>query len=408
MRSTRWAALLLTISCGTTFALADDLTTNDGKKLTGKLVSVNGEGVSFTTAEATVTVPGRNIVGITLSDKFEPIPATVTTHSEIELTDGSVIRVAKFTIKGKKFETTLWPGAKVAAPTLDLPMSAVFTAMKKAEDAKGRAEWRKLVANRGKRDMYVIRQGQGLTFIQGTILGGTDDGKLEFEKEDKSTDKLLQSRSAGYVFHQAQPAAVPQTICRVLDVFGNTLNAASIKIATDGVTVTTVAGASIKYPSLAAIAKLDYSQGNVAYLSDLNPEVEMPDLPPAEKRLSPITPFLRDKSLSNEMIRLENATFPKGICIAPDTVLSFNLDGNYTQFKATVGIDENGLNATSAAKLIIEADGQVLFSETLKRKDKAKGLVLVVKGVKQLKVIVEADTPVNGNYVIMADARVQK
>ena len=52
--------------------------------------------------------------------------------------------------------------------------------------------------------------------------------------------------------------------------------------------------------------------------------------------------------------------------------------------------------------------GQVLFTGTLIRKDKPKGLVLPVKGVKQLKLIVEADTPFNGNYVTLADARVQK
>ena len=91
-----------------------------------------------------------------------------------------------------------------------------------------------------------------------------------------------------------------------------------------------------------------------------------------------------------------------------DTALTFNLGGDYTQFKATVGIDENGANATSAAKLTVEGDGQVLFTGTLIRKDKPKGLVLPVKGVKQLKLIVEADTPFNGNYVTLADAGVQK
>ena len=70
--------------------------------------------------------------------------------------------------------------------------------------------------------------------------------------------------------------------------------------------------------------------------------------------------------------------------------------------------DENGANATSAARVTVEADGQVLFSELVKRKDKPKGLVLAVKGVKQLRIIVEADTPLNGNYVTLADARVQK
>ncbi len=94
--------------------------------------------------------------------------------------------------------------------------------------------------------------------------------------------------------------------------------------------------------------------------------------------------------------------------MAPDTVLTYTLNGDYAQLRATVGIDANGSNATSAAKVTIEGDGQVLFSQAMTRKDKAKGLVLSVKGVKQLKIIVEADTPLNGNFVALAEASVAK
>jgi hypothetical protein len=412
MRSTRRATLaagLFALALCGTGTRADDLTTTAGKKITGKLVAVTAEGVVFSTGDAKVTVPGRDIVLVDLGGKVEPPPAGAT-YSEIELTDGSSFRVAKFAIKGKKFETEVLAGPKgVPEPTVELPMGAVFSAMRKAEDAKGRAEWKKLLAGRGKRDLYVIRQAEGLTYIEGTVLEGLDDGKrVKFEKEGGGTDELLQSRSAGFVFNQPQPASVPPTVCRVQDVFGNSLNAAKVDVTPSGVTVTTVSGASVKYASAAGIARLDYAQGNVAYLSDLDPLVDTPELPPEEMRLNPTAAVLKDKSLSNEPIKLDNVLYPKGLCLAPDTAVTFNLDGGYTQFKATVGVDENGFNATSAAKVTVEADGQVLFTGTVTRKDKPKGLVLAVKGVKQLRVIVEADTPVNGNYVILADARVQK
>ena len=193
-----------------------------------------------------------------------------------------------------------------------------------------------------------------------------------------------------------------------MDVYGNTLNAAAIAISPEGVVVTTVAGATAKYASTATLARLDYASGNVAYLSDMNPKVETPEVSPEERKLNPTAPYLQDRSLSNDTLKLDNVPYPKGLCVAPDTVLTFNLGGDYTQLKATVGIDENGANATSAAKLTIEADGQVLFSDTLRRKDKPKGVTLAVKGVKALRVIVEADTPLNGNYVTFAEARVQK
>jgi hypothetical protein len=290
-------------------------------------------------------------------------------------------------------------------------MRAVFSVMKKADDPVHRAAWKKAIATRGKYDLYVIQKPNGLDYVQGTILEGFQDGdtsRLRIEGPDGKKDTLLQSRAVGLVFYQPQAAKVAPTLCQVVDVFGNKLNAAVIAVSPEGVTVTTVAGATVKYTTVSALAKLDYDLGNVAYLSDLQPQVDVPDVPPEEKNLNPTIPFLKDRSLSNDGIKLDNKPFPKGLVVAPDTALTFNINGGYSQFKATVGIDENGANATSAAKVIIEADGQVLFNKTLRRKDPGEGVTLSVKGVNQLRLIVEADTPFNGNYVTLAEARVQK
>jgi len=414
MRFTRRAATLFLATLALVLfvpgAPGDDVTTTAGKKINGKLVGVDAQGITFSTPEAKVPIAGRDIVLVDFGNKPVPPPKDAT-YSEIELTDGSTITVAKFALKGKKFEVELLPGPSgVSVPVFELPMSSVFSAMKKADDPKRRDAWKKLLAGRGKRDLYVTQEETGLSYQQGTIHEGSADGKsVSFESDvgGKPGDRL-QSRAAGFVFYQPQLAVIPPTVCRAVDVYGNVLNATAIALAPEGVLVTTVAGATVKYPSTSALVRLDYAHGNVAYLSDMNPQVDVPAVPPEEQKLNPAAAYLQDRSLSNDSIKLDNVVFPKGLCVAPDTVLTFNLNGDYSQLKATVGIDENGANATSAAKLTIEADGQVLFSETLRRKDKGKGVVLSVKGVKQLRLIVEADTPFNGNYVTLAEARVQK
>ncbi|MFM8271096.1 MAG: NPCBM/NEW2 domain-containing protein [Gemmata sp.] len=393
-------------------AAADDVTTSGGKKLNGKLVAVDAQGVTFSSGDSKLQISARDIVVVDLGNKVAAPPKEASL-SEIELTDGSTFRCTKFVLKGKQFEADLTPGpAGVDLPKVEMPMSAVFSVMKKADDLKVREAWKKMLATRGKRDLYVIATETGFTFRQGTILAGGADEKarpvVNFESDTGAKDELQLSRAAGLVFYQPQPASIPVTLCKVTDVYGNALTATSISLTMEGVTVVTVAGATVWYPSAAALVRLDYALGNVAYLSDLDPQLEVPEVPAEEKRLNPTVPYLKDRSLANEQIKLDNLTFPKGVCIAPDTVATFNLNSEYTQFKATVGIDENGANATSAARVTVEADGQVLFSELVKRKDKPKGLVLAVKGVKQLRIIVEADTPLNGNYVTLADARVQK
>lgn len=409
MRRTR-RLLLLALALGA-LALApvaaDDVTTTAGKKLNGKLIAVDAKGVSLRLESALVDIPARDIVVVDLGNRVRPLPKE--TFTEIELADGSILRGAKFGVKGKTVVLEPLPGG--GGPTAELPASAVFSVMKKAEDAKAREDWKKMLTTRGKRDLYVIAQETGFTYIQGTIKGGSDDGtEITLEKEADGKDETLRlSRCAGLVFYQPPPMALTPTLCRVADVYGNVLIAAAVRLSPEGgVSVTTVSGATVKYTGTAELARLDYALGNVAYLSDMDPQVDAPEVPVEERRLTPVAPLLRDRALSNEPLKLDGVQFPKGLCVAPDTGLTYNLKGDYSQFKATVGIDENGANATSAAKVTIEADGQVLFSEKVTRKDKGKGVVLSVKGAKQLRIIVEADTPLNGNYVTFADARVQK
>ncbi len=411
MPATRCGLLALTFGLVAAVASADDLTTNGGKKLSGKLVSIDAQGASFTTGETRVTVAGKDIVLIDLGHKVA-VPAKDVKYNEIELTDGSTFRAGKFSIKGRKVETELATIPEgVPAPTFELPLGSVFSIMRGAEEPKNHDAWKKILGSRGKRDMYVTREVDGLNFVQGTISGGNEEGtKLNFEEESGTKrELLLRSATGGLVFSQPAPAQVPTTICKVLDVFGNSLVAQAVAVTPEGATVTTVSGVVVKYSSPNAIAKFDYAQGNVAYLSDLGPQVDAPAVPPGEMRLNPIAPFYRDMGPGGDPIKLGNEVFAKGIVVSADVWLTFNLvGGDYRDFKALLGVPETSPDANIEVKVTIEVDGQVKFSETIKRKDKPKPIGLDVKGAKQLRVLVEADLPVNGNRVVLADARVQK
>jgi hypothetical protein len=410
----RCALLALTFGLLATVGNADDLTTNGGKKLSGKLVAIDTQGVTFTTGESRVTVSGKDLVLVDLGNKIAPVTKE-TKVNEIELTDGSTFRVGPYSVKGRKIETKLATvPTGIPEPTFELSLNTVFSVMRGAEEPKNREAWKKMLGSRGKRDIYVERTPTGFNLIQGTILSGIDDGKkfdFELESGKKADPPLIQSRATGGLVFSPPPAAqVPQTLCKVLDVFGNELVAQSVEVNTEGVTVTTVSGVVVKYTTTTGIAKFDYAQGNVAYLSDLEPKVEAPELPPEEKalRLNVATPFLRDKGVSGEQLRFGNDVFAKGLVIAPETILTYNLGGDYREFKAVVGMPETSPDANLEARVTIEADGNRVFFDTIKRKDKPKPVGLDMKGVKQLRVIVESDLPVNGNRIILADARVQK
>ncbi len=412
MSFNRWTLASLIIALSISVVAADDLTTAGGKKLTGKLISIDASGATFLAGETKATIQGKEIVVIDLGRKVEPLPKDARL-TEIELTDGSTIRAAKFQIKGRKVITELLTVPNgVTPPVLEIPIESVFSIMRNAEEPKSREAWRKVLGTRGKRDLYVVREPEGLNFIQGTILSGTDAGnELNFEKEDGTKQTLLlRAATGGLVFSQPTPAQVPPTLCKVIDVFGNSFVAQSVKLGSEGATVTTVSGLAVQYTDPQSLAKFDYAQGNVAYLSDLDPQADAPEPPPEEKglRLNVISPYTRDRGLSGEPLKLGTDTFAKGLMVGPDTVLTFPITGDYREFKAIVGLPEQSPDASLEAKLTLEADGRIVFSEILRRKDKPRPIVLDIKGVRQLRVIVDADIPLNGNRVILADARIQK
>lgn len=405
-----WVVAVLFLSVAT----AADLTTLDGKKLSGTLVAVDRDRVVLQVGDAQVQVPVNTIHAIDLARSPASIPAGIRYH-EIELTDGSTLKVSRFSIKERRVECELLPGPQGASPPrYELTLDVVFSVMRNADDAAVRAAWKKMLASRGRRDLYVIREGETLNFLQGTIHGGNAEGtRLDFERSDGQRTSLLLSRATGgLVFAHAPMGVVPPTLCRVMDVFGNTLVAQTVVLTPDqGAQITTVAGVRFHYPSRAALVRLDFSLGNVAYLSDLPLQVNAPELPAEEKglRLHLYQPVLKDRGLTGEALKVAGLSpFAKGLLVAPDVVVTIDLGGEYRELQAVAGLPEAVLDGQLAVRLVIEGDGRPLFQDTLRRKDPPRTLTLDVKGVRQLRLIVEGDFAVNGNRLVLGDARVVK
>ncbi len=325
-----------------------------------------------------------------------------------------MVRVAKLAVKGKKVEPGWLPGPDgVAAPTVDLSLGSVFSVMRDAHDPKARAEWKKLLAGRGKRDLFVVRQSEGLNPLPGTLVEGNEAGdRVTFEREDGQRSTLPLARATGgLVFNQPPRGEIAPTVCKVLDVFGNVWYARAVEVAGSGLKVTTVSGATVEYPSLAGVSKLDFSQGNVAYLSDLEAVAAYPppekDGPLGEQYPFAVT-YQKDRPIGGTEIVLGGKKFARGVSIPPDTTLTYTLNGDYREFKATAGILDGVKPDDGALRLRVEADGRVIFNESVGKKAEPKEITLNVKDVKELKIAVERESLFSGNQVNLADARVQK
>lgn len=385
-------------------ATAADLSTLTGKKHKGDVTGLADGVLTIRTETGPVGVAVKDVFVVDFGRKAEQ-PAKDAKYDELELVDGSVLRLAGFGIKLKAIDPTFLKGSG-PTPKVAIPMDAAFHVFRNADDAKARLNWRKLLAGRGKRDLFVVRNGDDLSPVPGTVLGGNEAGDgIEFEKEagaEKVSYKLSRA-TGGLVFNQPPRGEIPPTLCKVYDLFGNVLVARDVKVTKDGFKVTTVAGATFDYAP-AALEKLDFSQGNISYLSDMEAAVTAPPQVPGE----PFFTYLRDKNQDGAPLKLDGVSYAKGLWIYPDTSLAFKLNGDYRELKMVVGIDESVPVANSTVRLVIQSDGKELYSAKVSRKDAAKPLNLDVKGVKELRISLERDGLYLGNQINLAEARVQK
>jgi hypothetical protein len=253
----------------------------------------------------------------------------------------------------------------------------------------------------------VVRSEGKLDALEGTAGQGSAAGdavEFSLSSGEKVTTKL--SRAQGFVFVRKPDAAAQPPLCRVRDTWGTDLSARSIRLDGPAVIIETVAGASVTYPAVKQLCRLDFSKGKLTYLSDLEPvekdESSTEDL---------VFPFRRDRNLFGAMLRLKGVTYARGLALHSRSVLTYDIGGDYREFRAMVGVDDAVRTESGApvrAQVIIEADGRELFKSEIRTGDEPKALALDVKGVRRLRLTVASPGLDLGNQVDFCDARVSK
>ena len=119
-----------------------------------------------------------------------------------------------------------------------------------------------------------------------------------------------------------------------------------------------------------------------------------------------------DKNLDDGPIRLDNVSYAKGLAIHSWTELIFELDGEYREFKAIIGVDDlvNGSEGPTLVQIEDAATGKALHKTLeISRKTKPVDVTVNVQNVKSLRIRVTSPELLDlGHHVDLAEARVTK
>jgi hypothetical protein len=402
-------------------ATAAELATLDGRKMTGEIVAITGNELTFKAGatEEKFLVTTLHSVNTGVSAKAPPTGKHVT----VELTDGSLFRCSDVVIKGTMLEMKLLGMSPRTLPVLmrDAEGSgAVYAVNREAGDAKLEQDFRTELGRRKAYDVWVKKdttrtddgkEVERLDGIAGTFgEGDAAAGTVKFTVGGGKEGDLRMTQVAGLILNQKPPkAAPPPAICKVIDADGNEYVAAVVARTDKGYALTTVSGMKADLES-GQVSKFDFAAGSVKYLSDVDPVA-------VEESGSDPEHYQRDKNLDRQPIRLvadptgnkAAETYPKGLTLKAKTVLTYELKGQYKSFRALAGV-EASVETQSQVRLTIDDGTQVLYKGVIKRGDKPVDLNLSVQNVDRLKITVETDGQGLdlGNQLTLANARVLK
>ena len=394
-------ALLLCTSAG----WAAELKTLKQETFTGDLAGISAKEVVLNTANGKVTTPIDQVLTLTFGQQTGSLPDLP--WVDAELTDGTQLHCAKFSVVKNEVTVTL-----LAGQTVKFPLAALSQMLANAHLEKNRKEWADILDKTSRSRDVLAKVKDGVpSAIEGLIGEANDTGEtIHFTAPSGKEGDFPLSSIYGMIFsRKPDPSAAPVQ-CRLFDTHHNVVMVSAAETTPTGFTVTTPAGAKIDYAP-ALVVKMDYSKGKRDYLSDMTPTKTDERCNGAADAVH----YRRDLNLDDKPLHVNNTAYEKGLALHAHTELEYDLKGEYREFRAVVGLDDDVKGVGRPVVVKVEADGQTLAEVTLQRgsKDKAGPVPLVrnVKDVKKLKIIVTHDPGEFldlGLHVDLADAYVSK
>ncbi len=166
---------------------------------------------------------------------------------------------------------------------------------------------------------------------------------------------------------------------------GSQITATDVALGNDDrLTAKAVFGAALDLP-ISAIVSIRCLGGRAVYVSDLQPASYE-----HQPYLAGKWELKRDLNVLGESLRLDGQEYPKGLGMHSRSVVSYDLNGEFQTFRATVGVDDAAQTGGSVV-FAVEVDGKQVFqSEPQTARQPALNLPPIsVAGAKRLTLRVE-------------------
>ncbi|MCA9122813.1 MAG: NPCBM/NEW2 domain-containing protein [Planctomycetaceae bacterium] len=391
----------------------------DGQTQSGRLVSLSADQVVVETASGPQTLVTRELFAIRFPEALSDEDLVPIEHPVwVEFIDGSKVQAMGFSVDAGRATVQLNEGDSLLAATRTLRVVRFF---KPTSDLS--EQWDNIVSgDEIAGDVLVIRKSRtiedadgieqesvGLDSLEG-ILHEINDQYVAFEF-DGTRVEVPRYKVEGIVYSHRGSNRQPDPTSRVSLLDGSAWNMKTCELDGEILKGISVGGVRLSLP-LSSVAKIDFSIGNLIFLSDLDPDTfEWKSDLHTPKTPSVVSSWYRirkDQGFYGGPLLLDGHSYEKGLALHSQTRLSYRLTREFKRFAATAGIDDR-YRSEGNVTLSISGDGRQLLSANLSG-DTQLNIDLDLRGIRRLEIFVDyGDDRVGyGDYLNLCNARLIK
>jgi len=404
---TRFGTVALAwMACALSGAPAAELRLVDGKVLTGTAVRMDAQGIAWKDAAG-----GESRHPLDQVARIDPSPAPARNPAEawsdVELTDGSILRATRVMFAKDSAKAELAGGGEIS-----FPIGSIQNILFPAHREDWRKDWTTRLAQKRRKDILAILRQDAVNALEGTLGEPDAEGKA-IPFTPAGTDRTVPvpfGNIHGIVFERLPDAGLAPVAARVTDAGGSVWLAAEAGFDGTRWSLKTSGGITKAFTPEKPPVRIDMSRGKVVYLSDLK-WMRATDPSAADTFRFRAGPTL-DKNLDLGPIRMGGTPFSKGLGLSATTELEYDLGGEYREFRLVAGFDD-AVGGGGPVLLRIDGDGKELLRQTVARQGRkvSAPFVVPVKDVRRLTITVEPSDPSDiayGRHLHLGDARLTR
>jgi hypothetical protein len=270
--------------------------------------------------------------------------------------------------------------------------------------------WDDLSTREIRGDMLILRKGNTLDFLTG-VIGDITPETIQFLTSGQQIP-VKKEKVFGIIFYRKDAISSKVSPVRLEFSTGETASVDAISVEGQNMSITWPDG-KVQKMNADVLKSIDYSRGKLVYVSDLKPvnvEYVARPVPGGSSVFNTMFHMRKDQHIYGESLRLGSKAFKKGLCLHPDTIVTYRLAQQYQRLNCQAGIDAFIGNVHGQAQLVIKGDDKILLDTEVKGNGPMIPVDLDVSQVRELVIEVKCgpDGHDMGDNVILGGLRLIK